>query len=87
MATCRPSRPPICRPVSEGNNPGLKVLVGRFRKVHAIGLRNEREFFRKLPSIDLVIHHVAMASELPRPLQILTADEIESFLCIYRALL
>jgi hypothetical protein len=63
MATCRPSRRPICRPVSAGNNLGLKVLVGRFRKVHAIGLREELEFFRKLPSIVLVIHHVAMATD------------------------
>lgn len=61
MPACRPSR--RRQPVAPGHNPGLEALVARFRNDHAQGLRNERDYFRTLPSIELVIHHVAMATD------------------------
>jgi len=60
MELCRP-RPPSCRPHPLEGKPGLRALVSRFRRDHAPGVRSESEYFRTLPSMDLAIHHVALA--------------------------
>lgn len=40
---------------------GLEILVAEYRREHHRHLVQERQFFERLPSLDLVIHHVALA--------------------------
>ena len=60
MESCR-RRPRNCRSNPLSGKPDLSALASRFRRDHAQGARSESEFFRRLPSLELAIHHVAFA--------------------------
>lgn len=62
MDSCRPRRS-SCRSTVKGDRLSLKELVVRFRREHAGKLEEELQFFQTLPSIDIVIEHIATATD------------------------
>lgn len=66
MATkpCRPTPvPAICGAIKRGECASLKELVADFLMRYIGCIQDEEQMFRRMPSLDLAIHHVAMATD------------------------
>ncbi len=62
MSNCKSKR--VTCKTSGGKKPaGLKELVKRFKTEFGACILGEEEMFRRMPSFDLAIHHVAMATD------------------------
>jgi hypothetical protein len=66
MAT-RPCRrapvPATCSAIKRGERASIKELVADFLTRYVGCIQGEEQMFRRMPSLDLAIHHVAMATD------------------------